>query len=217
MKTTSKSIIALTTLFFLSGVLFAQQSERQLKKEVTSKAVKSARQEAKKYKKEGYYIAPGALMLDKQLENAWMKQYETNDQGDPVYIVATGNSVAESQTAAKLQATETAKLELAGQIGTHVAALIENSIANQQLTNEEAASVTKTIAASKHLIAQELGRVLPLVELYRKIGKNVEANVRLAYDTEVAIEAAKKVIRKSLEEETRIAHEKLEALMNFSK
>jgi len=217
MKTTSKAVIALAALFFVTVMTFAQQSDRQLKKEVTSKAIKSARQEAKKYKKEGYYIAPGALMLDKQLENAWMKQYETTKEGDPLYIVATGNSVAESQTAAKLQATETAKLELAGQISTHVAALIENSIANQQLTNEEAASVTKTVAASKHLIAQELGRIMPLVELYRKIGKNVEANVRLAYDTEVALQTAKKVIRKSLEEETRIAHEKLEALMDFPK
>jgi hypothetical protein len=50
--------------------------------------------------------------------------------------------VAETQTAAKLQATETAKLELAGQINTQVAALIENSIANQQLNTEEAASIT---------------------------------------------------------------------------
>jgi hypothetical protein len=131
--------------------------------------------------------------------------------------VATGNSVAETQTAAKLQATETAKLELAGQINTQIAALIENSIANQQLNNEEAASITKTVAASKNLIAQELGRVLPLVEMYKKIGTNVEANVRLAYNLDTAYEVAKKVIRKSLEEDTKIAHEKLESLMNFNK
>jgi hypothetical protein len=95
--------------------------------------------------------------------------------------------------------------------------LIENSIANQQLNNEEAASITKTVAASKNLIAQELGRVLPLVEMYKKIGTNVEANVRLAYNLDTAYEVAKKVIRKSLEEETKIAHEKLESLMNFNK
>lgn len=217
MKTTSKFIIALTALFLLSGVTFAQKTDRQLEKKVTSKTLKSARQESKKYKKEGYYIAPGALMLDKQLENAWKTQYEQNEKGETKYIVATGNSVAESQTAAKLQATETAKLELASQISTNIAALIENSIATQQLSNEDAASVTKTVAASKSLIAQELGRIVPLVEMYRKIGKNVEANVRLAYDTETAIETAKKVIRKSLYEETQIAHEKLEAIMNFNK
>ena len=129
--------------------------------------------------------------------------------------MATGNSVGETQTAAKLQAMETAKLEMAGQISTQIAALIENSIANKQLNNEEAASVTKTVAASKNLIAQELGQVIPMVEIYKKIGKNVEANVRLAYNLATAFDMAKKVIRKSLEDETKIAHEKLKNLMKF--
>ena len=110
---------------------------------------------------------------------------------------------------------ETAKLEMAGQINTQIAALIENSIANKQLNNEEAASVTKTVAASKNLIAQEMGQVIPMVEMYKKIGKNVEANVRLAYNMATAFDVAKKVIRKNLEEETKIAHEKLEQLMKF--
>lgn len=217
MKTTFKLILAVTIMFFATNVITAQQSENQLKKGISSKAMKSARKEAKKYKKDGYYVAPGALLLDKQLQYAWMKHYETNSKNEPKYIMATGNSVAESQTAAKLQATETAKLELAGQISTQIGALIENSIANQQLNNEDAASVTKTVAASKNLIAQEIGKILPVLEMYKKIGKNVEANVRLAYDVETAFDIAKKVIRKSLEEETKIAHEKLEALMNFNK
>jgi len=144
-----------------------------------------------------------------------MKQYETNDKNESKYIMATGNSVAETQTAAKLQAMETAKLELAGQINTQVAALIENSIANQQLNNEEAASVTKTVAASKNLIAQEIGLIIPMVEMYKKIGKNVEVNLRLAYNMATAFDVAKKVIRKSLEEETKIAHDKLDKLMKF--
>jgi len=217
MKTNFRLIIAAAILFFATNVVLAQQTEKELKKDVSSKAMKSARKEAKKYKKQGYYIAPGALPLDKQLENAWMKQYETNDKNEPKYIMATGNSVAETQTAGKLQATETAKLELAGQISTQVAALIENSIANQQLNNEDAASVTKTVAASKNLIAQEIGKILPVVEMYKKIGKNVETNVRIAYNVDTAYEVAKKVLRKSLEAETKIAHEKLEGLMNFDK
>ena len=217
MKTKINLIVAAVIFFFATNVLLAQQTERQLKKDVSSRAIKSARKEARKYKKEGYYVAPGAPLLDKQLENAWMKQYETTEKNEPKYIMATGNSVAETQTAAKLQAMETAKLELAGQITTQVAALVESSIANQQLNNEEAASVTKTVAASKNLIAQEIGRVIPMVEMYKKIGKKVEANVRLAYNLDTAYDLAKKVIRKNLEEETKIAHEKLENLMNFNK
>ena len=215
MKTIINLLLALVILFSASNLVVAQQTDKQIKKEVSSRAIKSARKEAKKYAKQGYYVAPGAPLLDKQLEHAWMKQYETNEKNESKYIMATGNSVGETQTAAKLQAMETAKLEMAGQINTQIAALIENSIANQQLNNEEAASVTKTVAASKNLIAQELGQVIPMVEMYKKIGKNVEANVRLAYNSATAFDVAKKVIRKSLEEETKIAHEKLEKLMNF--
>jgi len=215
MKTKAQIILALAAIFLFSTSLIAQQDEKDLKKDITSKAVKQARKEAKSLEKDGYYVAPGALPLEKQLESAWMKQYETDEKGNPKYIVATGNSVAETQTAAKLQANETAKLELAGQISSNIAALIENSIANQQLNTEEAASVTKTVAASKNIIAQELGRVIPLVEMYKKIDKNIESNVRLAYDADTAYDIAKKTIRAKLEDETKIAHDKLEKLMDF--
>jgi hypothetical protein len=215
MKTSTHKILALAMIFLFSSAMVAQQTEKDLKQDIKSKAVKEARKEAKKYSKDGYYVAPGALPLEKQLESAWMKQYETDEKGNPKYIVASGISVAETQTAAKLQANETAKLELAGQISSNIAALIENSIANQQLNTEEAASVTKTVAASKNLIAQELGRVIPMVEMYKNIGKNIEVNVRLAYDAATAFDIAKKTIRKNLEEETKIAHEKLEKLMDF--
>lgn len=194
----------------------AQINKKPLKKEIKKKAVKEARKEAKKYSKQGYTTAPGALPMAKQIETAWMRQYETDEEGFPLYIVASGNSVANTQSAAKLQATELAKLELAGSISTQVGALIENSISNQQLNAEEAASVTKTVAASKNIIAQELGRSLPLFEIYRTLkNKNVEVTVRMAYNTKKAMEVARKTLSEKLESETSLAHEKLEKLLNF--
>jgi hypothetical protein len=214
MKTLAKIGCLILLAIIISNPL-AAQTEKTPEKKLKEKASRQARKEARKYTKDDYYIAPGALPLEKQLENAWLKQYENDDKGFPRYIVESGNSVAETQTAAKLQANETAKLNIAGAITTNVAALIENNIANMQLNNEDAASVTKTVAASKNLIAQELGRTLPLVEIYKKIGKNVEANIRLAYDYQNAIEQAKKIIRKQLEEETKILQDKLDGLMKF--
>lgn len=193
----------------------ADKVDRQLKREIKKKAVKQARQEARRFKRKKWYVAPGALPMDKQVEKSWELQYMEDEKGYPLYIVATGNSVAETQSAAKLQATELAKLELAGLVQTNVAALIENSVANSQLNNEEAASVTKTVAASKNVIAQEIGRVITLFEIYRKIDKNVEASVRIGYNTEIAVETAKKAIRKQLEEETEILHDKLDKLLDF--
>ncbi len=213
-----KLIFAITFIFTASLLMpvFAQSTAKDSEKDLKKKSIKMARKEAKKKTKEGYFVAPGALPMEKQLEKAFVKQNMEDDNGYPTYIVASGNSVAGTQTAAKIQATETAKLTLAGTISTNVAALIENNIANEQLTREEAATITKTVAASKNIIAQELGRVIPLVELYKNIGAdNIQCDVQVAYDSKTAMDMAKNVIRKQLSGEAEELQKKLDKLMNF--
>jgi hypothetical protein len=211
MKTNFKLIIAIAVLFFSTNVLQAQLSSKELKQ-----ISKKANKEAKAKMKEGYYVAPGSLPMEMQLNNAYKKQLEKNDKDEPKYITASGNSVGETQSAAKLQAMDIAKFDLAGSISTNVAGLIEGSRANQQLTPSEAASVQKTVAASKSIIAQELGRVVTLSEMYKNLGKTIQVDIIISYNSDTAYDIAKKVLRKSLEEETKIAHEKLEGLMNFN-
>jgi len=218
-NTMKKLIFAITFIFAASAFmpLLAQTTAKESEKDLKKKSMKMARKDAKKKKKEGYYVAPGALPMDKQLEKAFIKQNMEDDKGYPKYIVQSGNSVAGTQTAAKLQAMETAKLNLAGTISTSVAALIENNIANEQLTREEAATVTKTVAASKNIIAQELGRVIPLVEMYKNVGNdNVQCDVQISYDQRTAMDMAKKVIRQKLEEETNILQDKLDKLLDLN-
>ena len=212
-------LIVLITAFSLinSEAVWAQKSAVKVaSKELKSKTLKSARKEAKQLSKEGYDVAPGALPLDKQVEMSWIRSMEIDaETGYPQYITANGNAVGETITAAKLQAMEVAKFELAGTIATNVAALIEGNVANAQLNIQEAASVTKVAGAIKNLVVQEIGRVIPLIEVYKKLGKNVEVSIRIAYNSEMAVEAAKKVIRTQLKEKTSILHEKLDKLMNF--
>ncbi len=213
-----KLIFALTLLFAVSTVMTvsAQTTSKDARKNLKKKSVKIARKNAKKLKRQGYFVAPGALPMDKQLEKAYIKQNMEDEKGYPKYIVASGNSVANTQTAAKLQAMETAKLNLAGTISTNVAALIKSSISNEQLSTEEANSITKTIGASKSIIAQNLGRVIPLTEMYKNVGdNNIQCDLQIAYDSKTAMDMAKKVIRKQLEKETELAHEQLDKLMNF--
>ncbi len=214
--------------FLMAGLLMVgpvlahpgNNTDKQLTRDIKKKAVKDARKVAKRFKKEKWYVAPGALPMDKQVQKAWELQYMNDDKGYPLYIVATGNSVAETQSAAKLQAIELAKLELAGMVESNIAALIENSVANKQLNRDDAESVTKTVAASKNVIAQEIGRVIPMFEIYRKAGKgkdqrNIECSVRIGYNSEMAMETAKKVVRQQLEDETKILHDKLDKLLDF--
>ncbi len=193
-----------------------KKSEKKVKKEMKRKAFKAARKEARNFRKAGWYVAPGALPMDKQVEKSWERQYEEDENGYPLYLVGTGNSVAETQSAAKLQAMELAKLELAGVVQTNIIAIIENSVANNQLSREDAASVTKTVAASKNIIAQEIGRVVTFFEIYRPVGDaNIESSVRIGYNTEIAYETANKAIKEQLEDRTEELHKKLDKILDF--
>ena len=193
-----------------------KKSEKKARKEMKRKAYKAARKEARKFRRAGWYVAPGALPMDKQIEKSWELQYQEDEEGYPLYLVATGNSVGESQSAAKLQALELAKLELAGVVQTNIIAIIENSVANNQLSRDDAASVTKTVAASKNIIVQEIGRVVTFFEIYREVGdRNIESSVRIGYNSQLAYDTAKKAIKEQLEDRTEELHKKLDKILDF--
>jgi acyl-homoserine lactone acylase PvdQ len=207
-------IVLMSALFIGANPIYGQKTNKEIEKEIKSKPSKTAKKQAKAYKKEGYYTSPG-LTMEKLIDNLMHKQLQTNDDGTQKYIFAEAISVGETQIAAQLQAQEAAKLNLAGQIQTEVAALIEQNIANAQLNTEEANSVTELTAASKNLIAQSIGQIEPALTLYKNIDKNIEVRITIAYDKNAIKEQAKEVIRKSLKEKTDLLQDKLDTLMNF--
>lgn len=186
--------------------------------ELRQKADKAAVKEAKKLTKEGWKVAPGALPIEKQLDRTYAMQYEYNSDGVPKYIVAEGMSIGANYDAAKMQALELAKQNLAGQIQTEVTALIENTVANEQMDRGDAVSVTRSVNASKNVIAQSIGRVLPVVEVYRE-GKNRsrEVLVRLAYSQDMVFETVKKAVKQDLESRGEKLHGQLDEILNFKK
>ena len=218
-------LFMLTTIVSVS-VVCAQTAkelakERQLiskmsKAELNAKASKAALKAAKEYKRDGWVVAPGSLPLEKQLDRAYAMQYEYDEMAFPKYIMAEAMSIGESYDAAKHQALALARLNLAGQIQSEVTAITENSLANKQLTGEQAASLAETISASKDIIAQSIGRVIPVVECYRaKSNKNKEVRVMIAYNSKMAMEAAKNTIRQQLEDKGDELHKQLDKVLGF--
>lgn len=207
-------------------VSFAQLTKEQIKErkeikkaskaELGEKATKTARKAAKRLAKEGWKVTPGALPLEKQLDKSYLMQMEYDENMFPKYLMGEAMSIGENYDAARLQAMELAKQSLAGQIQTEVTALIENTVSNKQLAAEEAASVTQTIGAAKNLISQSIGRVLTVVEMYRVLGnKNKEVSLRIAYNAEMAKQAAKKAVRQELEKKGDDLHKKLDELLGW--
>ena len=224
-----KIMMVAMALIVACGVSFADNKSEQkeirkerleirklAKKELTEKVDKVTRKEAKRLKKEGWNVKPGALPLEKQLERAYMMQYEYDENLFPKYIMGEASSIGENYDAAKTAALSLAITNLAGQIQTEVTALVENTVANRQMSAEDAASITESVMASKNLISQSIGRTIPVVEVYRiNSKKNNEVLVRLAYNAEMAKEAAKKAVREELEKKGNNLHEQLDKVLGF--
>ena len=205
-----KIIVSLCALLTLSLPVLAQNDKdawkerkelRKMSREaLKEKASKDARKEAKRLQKEKWQAAPGALPIERQLDKSYMMQQEFDDDMFPKYLMGEGMSIGENYDGAKMQALELAKQNLAGQIQTEITALVESTVANKQLTADEAATVTETVMGAKNYISQSIGRVIIIVELYRtKSNGNKEVLVRIAYNAQMSKEAAKNAVRKDLE------------------
>lgn len=222
-----KLLISALMLTFSVSAMTAQTTAKEIAKErkvlakasrseLNGKASKAARKEAKKLKKEGWTTTPGTLPLDKQLDKSYLMQYEYDEDMFPKYIMGEAMSIGENYDAAKMQALELAKQNLAGQIQTEITALIENSVANQQLAAEEAASLTQSVMAGKNLISQSIGRTIPVVECYRvKTNKNKEVLVCIAYNSAMAKAAAKRAVQEELKDKSEDLHKKLDELLGW--
>ena len=177
-----------------------EKHEKTLNKSMKKKAIKAARKEAKQLKKAGYMTFIGQLPLDKQLENSWQAAYEIDPQGNPYYIMSTQKAVASNFTAAQMQAMNAAKTDIAGQLETRINQVIESKVTSNELARNEASSLATFVSTSKNIVSNTLGRVIKLVEIYRepKKTKNVEVQVTVAYNAEVATREALKALKQSL-------------------
>lgn len=221
-----KLVLLFAASLFVSGVAYSQSTKeireereaiaKMSKAALNDKATKSARKEAKQLKKDGWLSAPGALPIDRQLDRSYLMQYEYDENMLPKYIMGEAMSIGRNYDAAKMQAFELAKQNLAGQIQTEITALIENTVANEQLGAEQAESVTRSVMAAKNLISQSIGRTITVVEVYRTLSnKNKEVLLRIAYNSNMAMSAAKKAVKKDLEQRGDNLHEKLDEILGW--
>lgn len=213
-KTKIRAIL-LATVVALSGVgmtASAQITTDYAKKQMKEKATKEAKNEAKKYQKAGWEVKPGALPLERQLDKAYEMAYDVNEEGDAKYVMGNGSSTAAVYDAAKAQALEMARQDIATQIESELTTEVESTLSNQQLNQDEAATVIKVIQGSKGIVSQSLGRLNIIVEAYKNTKKdNVEVLVRVAYNYDNVKKAYKSKILEELEKRGDELHKKFDS------
>lgn len=208
--------LALTLVLF-SGVAFAQDfNANALSRKEVKKLEKSAKKEAKKLAKDGWQVTPGALNLEAQLTRSYKMLQEVDENYYPKFVMAEAMSVGNNYDAAKMQAIDLAKLNLAGMLQTEINSLIESTVANEQLEPEEAQSVVETVSASKNKISQSLGRVITVTEAYRTLSnKNKEVLVRIGYNAEAAKKQAMDVVKQELKNKGNKLHDQLDKMLGL--
>lgn len=149
---------------------------------------KDAKKEAKMLKKEGWGVPAGNLPLERQLSLAYKLQAEVNADMQPKYIFGQAISGGGFYDAAKMQAVELAKAELAGNILTDLTTIVSSKLENHQVSSDKANSASEIIKEGEAVVSQKLDSPIPLIEIYRTLKDGtVEVQIRLAYDKEKGI------------------------------
>lgn len=193
-----------------------QKDQKELHKSVYQKSEKMAIKEAKKLEKQGWKTM--GLPIAKQLDETWMKMYDREPNGYPRYIWAQEMATANSFAAAQSQADNVAKLRIASQVSSSVAALTDVALANQEISAKEAASITKVVENAKVLVSQKLGRTFKTMEIYQEFSNgNYRVRTTMFYDMKAAIAIAREVMLEELQKESDLNKAQLEKLMGLDK
>lgn len=173
--------LMLLTLFVATPAV-AQQTSKELKKELKSKASKDIRKEAKAYEKEGWRSVAGSLPLAKQLEQAQMAAIEKDEEGLNRYYLGRGKGVGGNYRAAKAVAFNQAKVDLVAAVMADVASTEVNDMTNEDLGEGDVLSTEDMTINSKVVSSFPIKDIITVVEIYREISRGryeVEMTVKM--------------------------------------
>ena len=202
-------------VFALSVVMMVGCASQNLTKDQRM-AEKSIKKEVRQLKRDGWKVAPGNIAMDLQLKEAYSKALERDEKGYEKFVTGEAMTVGETYDAALFQATNLAKLDLAAKIETEITELIDTKLGNKQLSQKQAASLAESVAASKNLVSQKLGRVIIPVKMYRDLDNgNVEVRTIVYYSHDMAMDVLKQTMREDLEKKADDLSKQLDKILGF--
>jgi hypothetical protein len=108
-----------------------------------------------------------------------------------------------------------AKNNLVALIESNMKNVVESDVANNQLSNEEAVSVTNSIMVSVNKVSKKLGVVSPLFQAYRRLENgNYEVQILVGYNYEMVKNQILADMQTQLQWETEMVREKYEKFLN---
>ncbi len=170
--------LMLTVVLFIAFTANVNAQTRELSKDEKKELENEVKESLKNL--EGWLVKPGALSLQAQQRRSSQVQLFEDDK----WLVGSASSVGSVYDAARLQAMTLAKSEVAGQMETQISELIDAKVANKELGQGTAESVTEIAMKSKAItVDKKVKRPRVLMECYKNLPNgNVEVLIRLAID-----------------------------------
>ena len=163
-----------------TGIVSAQSSDKDLKKDLKSKITKECRKSAKQLEKDGWEVMPGMLLLERQIRDSRYAQLDKDEEGKDLNFVATHESQGGNYSMAKKIASSRALVDLAGQISTQVASVVENNTSNMNFGDGDLEFVGNCISSSKQKISAKLSGAKAVLDIFR-INEDGMYEVRVMY------------------------------------
>jgi hypothetical protein len=208
-----KKIISM--LVAVAIVAVSQVATAQNKKFKFVKIARDTKKEVKKLEKDGWSNLPGDMPIGQQLNNAWAKEGEIDEEGLPKWVVATGEAVAEFQSVAEMQALELAKLNLVRLLESQMRSVVETEQGNNRIDPQTAASISKTMEVATNKVSKKLSRVMPIVKMQKQVkGKNTQMQVKIAYNYALARKAILDEMKLEMQNESEDMRNKYESFLN---
>ena len=192
-------LVCLALLMTIPTCTYAQRSDKELKKDLKSGAVRDNKKTAKELKKEGWTIMPGKLPMERQIQDAQYAELDETAEGEKRFFVGSHTAIGGNYTAAKQMADDRARLELAAAVNAMVAQKIEQQIANKDFGDGDLQVIDEFVSANKSVVAAQLSGITPVLEIYRPLPKGqVEVRTMVKVDAQKALKAAREALRPGL-------------------
>ena len=165
-----------------SAILLIQQFIKNHPTKEQQKQQDLLTRKVEELEKDGWIVLPGALSLEKQVDRAFEFENARDANNSPVYVIGDGHATAENIAAAKVEATELARMDLAVRIRTEVEATIDSLVTNKTLSQDQAAVIySALLVESGHRRNNKLSRFPVICSFHRTLqdGRK-EAWIRMA-------------------------------------
>ena len=216
--TVMKKLIALITFALILGIAVPSaqtpaelaQQQRELnqlnRRLLEAKPTKEAKKEAKRLRKAGWEAPAGDRAIENQITSGQLLGAELMADRDgspaPRYIQHTAVATAGTYNAAFAAARANAMAEVASMLESEIAAAVQVKTDNAQDDTQLALTVDKFNQRMRSIVNASLSGALPVVTIYRTLpNRNVEVQVRLAYDKKAIANKFNRQLREQLEEE----------------